>query len=333
MAAVEFDCDKPNDGALPSRLREPGHGAHAATGVGGATQNAGRPAQTFGGHDRRGHQALAQARELGWIEGQNLIVERRYASGKAELLRPYAEELVRLNVEVILTFGTAATIAARNATTRIPIVMVSAADPVRSGLVASLARPGGNITGFSMVAPDLDAKRVALLRELLPTAQRVGVLVNRANPYDEIVREENERMYRSLGLQPIIVYVAAASELENTVAEAAQRRAQALVVSPDSLFNSNGAVIMRNALKHALPTVVADTDVLEAGGLLCLETDDAEVIRVSAYFVDKILRRAKPADLPVQQPTKFVLSINLKTAKALGLTIPQALLRADKIIE
>src|SRR5438034_7170270 len=165
-------------------------------------------------------------RELGWIEGQNLIVDRRYAGGNAELLRPIAEELVRLNVELIVTNGTDATLAAKSATTRIPIVMFSVGDPVRSGLVASLGRPGGNITGYSIVAPELDAKRLTLLRELLPTTQRVAVLVNPANSYDEIAREERERVYRSFRMQPIIVLAAETSELENAVAEAVRRRAE-----------------------------------------------------------------------------------------------------------
>ena len=273
-------------------------------------------------------------RELGWIEGQNLIVERRYAGGKPELLQPYAEELVRLNVEIIGTNGTAATIAAKNATTRIPIVMYSAGDPVRSGLVARLARPGGNITGYSIVAPELDAKRLGILRELLPTAQRVAVLIDPTNPYNEIAREERERVYRSLGMQPIIVGVAAASELENAVAEAARRGAQALIVPVDPLFWANRVLLMRTALGHRLPTIVGDRDILEAGGLLSLAIDEAEQYRALAYFVDKILRGAKLADLPVQQPSRLLLSVNLKTAKALGITIPQSLpLRADEVIE
>ena len=277
----------------------------------------------------------APARKLGWIDGENVIVERRYAGNKAELLRPYAAELVRLNVEIIFTLGTAATIAAKNATTRIPIVMISAGDPVRAGLVASLSKPGGNITGFSIIAPELDAKRLGLLRELLPTAQRVGVIVNTANAYYEIaVRDERERSYRSLGVQPIIVEVAAASELESAVAEVARRRAQALIVGNDGLFYSNRVLLMRTALRHALPTIVSDRELLEAGGLLSLAVDEAEADGKFAYFLDKILRGSKPADLPVQQPTKFVLSINLKTAKALNLAIPQALLqRVDEVIE
>jgi len=275
----------------------------------------------------------APARELGWIEGENLIVERRYAS-KAELFKPYAEELVRLNVELIVTNGTPATIAAKNATRRIPIVMFSAGDPVRSGLVASLARPGGNITGYSIVARELDAKRLELLQKLLPTAQRVAVLIDPTNPYNEIAREERERVYRSLGMQPIIVGAAAANELENAVSEAARLRAQALIVPVDSLFWTNRVLLMRTALEHRLPTIVGHRDILEAGGLLSLAIDEAEQYRALAYFVDKILRGAKPADLPVQQPSKLLLSVNLKTAKALGFTIPQSLLlRADEVIE
>jgi len=275
----------------------------------------------------------APARELGWIEGENLIVERRYAS-KAELFKPYAEELVRLNVELIVTNGTPATIAAKNATRRIPIVMFSAGDPVRSGLVASLASPGGNITGYSIVARELDAKRLELLQKLLPTVQRVAVLIDPTNPYNEIAREERERVYRSLGMQPIIVGAAAASELENAVSEAARRRAQALIVPVDSLFWTNRVLLMRTALEHRLPTIVGHRDILEAGGLLSLAIDETEQYRAMAYFVDKILRGAKPADLPVQQPSKLLLSVNLKTAKALGFTIPQSLLlRADEVIE
>ncbi len=270
---------------------------------------------------------------LGWIEGQNLIVERRYAQGKAELLKSYAEELVRLNVELIVTNGTPATIAAKNATTRIPIVMYSAGDPVLSGLVASLARPGGNVTGFSIVARELDAKRLELLQEVLPTAQRVAVLIDPTNPYNEIAREERERVYRSL-VQPIFVNAAETNELENAVAEAARRRAEALIVTAENVFWSNRVLLMRTALEHRLPTIVGDREILEAGGLLSLAHDAAEQYRALAYFVDRILRGAKPADLPVQQPSKLLVSVNLKTAKALGFTIPQSLLlRADEVIE
>jgi len=279
-------------------------------------------------------QAYAPLRELGWVEGKNLLVERRYANGRAELLRPFAEELVRLKVELIATSGTDATLAAKNATTTIPIIIWSAGDPVRTGLVASLAQPGGNITGYSFVAPELDAKRLSLLRELLPTAQRVGVLENSTNPIFAVKQKENEPRYRSLGMQTIIVEVDAASDLENAIAEMARRRAQVLVLGADSLFRVNRVRIMDAALKYALPTMVEGGDMLEAGGLVSYGVSVAEANHRHAAFVDKILRGAKPADLPVEQPTKFELGINLKTAKALGLTVPQSMLvRADEVIQ
>ncbi len=278
--------------------------------------------------------AYAPLRELGWVEGVNLLVERRYANGRAELLRPYAEELVRLKVELIATNGTDAALAAKNATSTIPIVIWSAGDPVRTGLVASLARPGGNITGYSIVSTELDAKRVALLRELLPTAQRVGVLENSTNPIFRVKRKENEPLYRSLGMQTIIVEVAAANELENAVGEMARRRAQVLVLAADSLFRANRVLIMGAALRYALPTMVEGGDMLQAGGLLSYAASLAELNYRHAAFIDKILRGAKPADLPIEQPTKFELGINLKTAKALGIAIPKTLLlRADEVIQ
>ena len=200
-------------------------------------------------------QAYAPLRELGWVEGKNLLVERRYANGRAELLRPFAEELVRLKVELIATNGTDATLAAKNATTTIPIIIWSAGDPVRTGLVASLARPGGNITGFSIVGPEIDAKRLALLRELLPGLQRVGVLENSTNPSYRAVRKEFEQVCRSLGIQPIFVEVAAASELENAITEMQRRQAQALFVAGDNLFYMNRVPLMNVALRYALPSV------------------------------------------------------------------------------
>ncbi len=272
-------------------------------------------------------------RDLGWIEGQNLIVERRYAGNRTEILRPLAEELIRFKVEIIVTNGTTATLAAKNATTTIPIVMFAAGDPVAAGFAASLARPGGNITGYSIIAKELDAKRLGLLRELLPAVERVGELENSSNPYFGIRRNEYEQLFRSLGMQPILIEVATATELENAVAEVARRRGQALIVGADSLFDSSRVPLMRAALRYALPTMVDGREMLEAGGLVSYNSSDIEQRRQLAYFVDKILRGANPADLPIQQPTQFRLLINLKTAKALGITIPQSLLlRADEVI-
>ena len=276
----------------------------------------------------------APLRELGWVEGGNLLIEQRYANGRPELLQPFAEELVRLKVEIIVTVGTAATLAAKNATTSIPIVMFAAGDPVRTGLVASLARPGGNITGFSVVATEREAKRLALLREVLPAAQRVGVLVDSTNPLSPVLQKEDEPVYRSLGMQPIIIVVAGDGELEGAIAEIARQRAQALVVLDDPLFATHGVRIMKAALKHALPAIVETREMLEEGALVSYAFSHPEQNRRYATFIDKILRGAKPADLPIEQPTQFVLGINLKTAKALGLTIPQSLLlRADEVIQ
>jgi putative ABC transport system substrate-binding protein len=273
----------------------------------------------------------APARELGWIEGNNLIVERRRTM-KAELLQPYAEELVRLNVELIITVGTTATVAARNATTRIPIVMYTAGDPVAAGLVTSLSRPGGNVTGYSMLSSALYGKGLSLLHEMLPSVQRVGLMIHRHNPYSRIVREEGERTLRALGVQLIVVDVENPGEIDNAVAVAARRGAQALYVTAEGVLVPD--LVMRSAMSHALPAIAADREYAEAGALASLAPDESERDRVLAYFIDKILRGAKPADLPIQQPTRFVLSINLKTAKALGLTIPRAVLeRADEVIQ
>jgi putative ABC transport system substrate-binding protein len=273
-------------------------------------------------------------RELGWNEGQNLFVERRSANGRAVLLQPFAEELVRLKVEIIVTSGTAAALAAKRATTTIPIIMYSAGDPVRAGLVASLSRPGGNITGFSIIGPEIDAKRLALLRELLPGLQRVGVLENSTNPYFRAVRKDFEQACRSLGLQPTIIEVAAAGELENAIAELARRRAQALFVQGDDLFNDNQVPLLSAALRYALPTLTTSKEMLEAGALVFYVHNRAEQDQRYAAFVDRILRGAKPADLPIEQPTRFEFGINLKAAKALGITVAQSLLlRADEVIQ
>jgi putative ABC transport system substrate-binding protein len=270
---------------------------------------------------------------LGWIEGKNLIVEQRYANNSAERLRVLADELVRLDVELIVTQGTAATLAAKNATTTIPIVMYSAGDPVGAGLVASLAKPGGNVTGYALLSPESDAKRLSLLRELLPATQRVGELVNSTSPYQALARARVEQAYRTLGMQPIFVEVARASEIDDAVADVARQRAQALHVPNDDLFFNNLGTVMRAASKHALPTVVDRSEFLEAGGLLSYGFSLVELRRRGAAFIDKVLRGANPAALPVEQPTQFEIGINLKTAQTLGITVPQSLLvRADVVI-
>jgi putative ABC transport system substrate-binding protein len=278
-------------------------------------------------------QDYASLRKLGWIEGRNLLFERRYANGRIELLRALADELVRLKVDLIVTSGTAATLAAKSATDTIPIVFWSAGDPVRSGLVASLAQPGGNVTGYTTVAPRIDGKRLQVLHDLLPSVQRVGVLENLTNPYFRAAREDLAQAARSLGMQPVFVEVAAASELENAVADIARRGGQALLVGPDDLFYENRGELMQAALKHSLPTTVSRLYIREVGALISYAPEEAEHSARAAAFIDRILRGAKPADLPIEQPSRFVLIINLKTAKALGITIPRSMLvRADEVI-
>jgi putative ABC transport system substrate-binding protein len=272
-------------------------------------------------------------RDLGWREGENLLFERRWAEGKPERLEPLARELVQLRVEIIVTIGTDATIAARDATITIPIIMLSAADPVGAGLVATLSHPGGNVTGISMIGPELEAKRVALLREIVPNAVRVGILVNPATAVSGYSRTVSEAALRPLGVQAIFVDVKSADEFEKSVDLAAQRGAQALVVHRDVLFALNHVKLMNAILRHRLPAIVEDRAMLDAGGLFAYSIDEDDQLKRFSSFIDRVLRGAKPADLPVEQPTKFMLAVNLRTAAALGLIVPPSvLLRADEVV-
>jgi putative ABC transport system substrate-binding protein len=274
-------------------------------------------------------------RALGWIEGQNLVIEQRYTSGNTSLLSALAEELVRLKVEIIVAEGTVVALAAKKATNTIPIVVARSGDPVRAGLVTSLARPGANVTGTSTITLDLDRKRFQILHEMLPAVKRVGVLIVPVNPVDRIARSEREGLLRPLGVQPIFVEVAQADDLDNAVAEAARRGSQVLHVSPEPLLGDNFTQILRAAQKYSLPIMVDNSGWLEQDGVLVSYGPDSdELDRQLAFFIDKILRGAKPADLPIQQPRKFELGINLKTAKAFGIKIPQSVLvRADNVIQ
>ena len=272
-------------------------------------------------------------RELGWIEGRNLTVERRFANLQVDPLRPYAEELVRLKVEVILTFGTEAAFAAKNATTSIPIVLSSAGDPVGTGLVASLARPGGNITGYSIVSSEIEAKRAALIHELLPAAQRIALVVDPSNRISGALRKRADEAFRSLGVQPIFIEATLEQQLLGVPAEAVRERAQALAM-PTGITRASARRLMQSAIGYRLPIVVPDRDLLEAGALMAFYANTDDRGRRVAAIVDKILRGAKPADIPIEQPTRFTLLINLKTAKALGISVPQSLLlRADDVIQ
>ena len=271
--------------------------------------------------------------ELGWVEGENLRIEARPAEGNAELVPGLASDLVRLEVDVILSIGAVASLAAKNATTTIPIVSMSG-DPVIIGLVSSMARPGGNITGVSTAAPELAAKRLEVLRELLPTARRVCELVDPANAYIKLIRERDEQAYRTLGMQPIFVEVPDATQLATIFGEVSRMSADALIVRADPIFVANREQIASLASKYVLPTVAEGKRFVSAGCLLSYAPTSSSQGRAMAGLIDKILKGAKPGDLPIEQPATFELAINMRTAKALGLTIPQTLLlRADEVIQ
>jgi putative ABC transport system substrate-binding protein len=274
-------------------------------------------------------------RELGWVEGQNLHVERRYANGNRDALQSLAEELVRAKVEVIVTGGTPATMAAKHVTNTIPIVFRAAGDPVLLGLVASLSRPGGNVTGYSVIGPEVTAKSLTVLKEALRGIERIGVLEVSSNPYFRAARGQFQHACQSLGIDPIFVEIVAADEIDGAIAQIARQRAQALFLGGDSFVYDHRLQITAAALKHRLPTMAEQSALpREASALLSYTPTQDEEDRRAASFVDRILRGAKPADLPVEQPTRFQLVINRKTANALGLTIPQSLLlRADEVIQ
>lgn len=289
--------------------------------------------------DAERQQFWAPVRRLGWVEGKNLIVEGRYARLQAELLQPLAEELVRLKVDAIVVSGTDAAVAAKNATNTIPIILFSVGDPVRAGLVASLSKPGGNITGFSVVSPEVENKQLELLRDLLPEARRVGVLANSKNPMSFVGRKEYEQAFTALRFEPLFIDVATAGELEHAVAEVVHQRGHALIVPADWLFVTNATSIMRTALSLKLPAVVGNRELLMAGGLALYSVSESSAYvedQRRRYFIllDKILRGANPGNIPIEQPTKFELVLNLKTARTLGLTVsPTLLVRADEVIQ
>ena len=273
-------------------------------------------------------------RESGWMEGQNAIIEARYADGRTERFPELAADLVRLKVDVIVTAAGPATHAAKQATTTIPIVAIALADPVGQGLVASLARPGGNITGSATLFPELAAKRLALFKETFPWISRVAVLRNPANPGNVLVWKEVQVAGRTLGLTLHAGEARGPDDLEGAFATMIKAPTQGLLILDDPLFFRTRGSIVDFAAKHRLPAMYAFRESVEAGGLMAYSVRLAEMYRHAATTVDKILKGAKPADLPVEQPTTFELVINLKTAKLLGLTIPPSVLvRADQIIE
>jgi len=273
-------------------------------------------------------------RELGYVEGQNLVVERRYAEGKIHRLPDLAAELVQLKVDVIFTVSTPGVQAAQKATRAIPIVFAGVGDPVGSGVVPSLARPGANVTGVSTQLLDIEGKGLQLLKELIPTARRVAVLWNPANRASAEGLAEAERLAPSLNLKIMPVEIPSPSDVETALAMLARDRPDAALVQPTAPMFELRRRIMEFAALNRVPTVSFLRDMAEAGGLITYGPDSAYHTRLAVRLIDKILRGAKPADLPVEQPTKFELVINLKTAKALGLTIPPSVLgRADEVIQ
>jgi ABC-type uncharacterized transport system substrate-binding protein len=273
-------------------------------------------------------------RELGWVEGKNVVFEHRYAQNQLERLPELAADLVRLNVDVIATGGTLAALAAKRATAKIPIVMMAAGDPLGSGLVASLAQPGGNVTGMSLMAPDLGGKRLELMKEVLPRLSLVAVLWNAANSYSALVFKETQAAGRILGIEVRSVEVRGPSDFDSAFEATSRLRVDALITIEDPLTIGHRTRIAEFAAGRQLPSVHGVTEFVAVGGLISYGASLADLYRRSASYVDKILKGAKPADLPVQQPTKFEMVINLKTARLLGLTVPATLLaRADEVIE
>jgi putative ABC transport system substrate-binding protein len=278
--------------------------------------------------------ALVQRlRELGWIEGRTVVIEYRWAEGRNEHLAEVTAEFVRLKVDVIVTAGTAAVVTAKQATSVIPIVFAVAGDPVGTGLVASLARPGGNVTGLSNQSADLAGKRLELLREVVPSLRRLAILANAGSPIGVLEMREAQAAARTLGLEVVTSEIRRVEDIAPAF-ETLKDRAEALYVASDPLVTTNRIRINTLALGARLPTMHGQGDNVEAGGLMSYGANYPDLHRRAADYVDKILRGAKPGDIPVEQPTKFDLVINLTTAKVLGLTIPESfLVRADEVIE
>jgi putative ABC transport system substrate-binding protein len=272
-------------------------------------------------------------KELGWIENQNLAIEYRWAEGRSDRFAEIASEFVRIKVDVIMTWSGGPVIAAKQATTVIPIVFALQTDPVGTGLVASLSRPGGNVTGLSVEQTDTVGKRLDLLREIVPGLKRLAVMANAAGPGAVLEMAEATAAARTLGIEVVTSEIRQASDIA-VAFDSFKGRTEALYVSTDPLVFTNRIRINTLAQGARLPTMYGQREYVEAGGLVSYGANIPDLFRRSAEYVDKILRGAKPADLPVEEPTKFDLVINLTTARALGLTIPQAFVqRADEVIE
>jgi putative ABC transport system substrate-binding protein len=272
-------------------------------------------------------------RELGYVEGKSIVIEYRYGEGKRERLPDLVAELVQLKVDVIVTIGPGATLAAKKASGTIPIVFAGASDPVGTGIVSSLARPGGNITGLSLMAPDLDGKRLELLKEAVPKVARVAFLW-RGGSRGNLPLTDMEAAAKALELKLISLEVRSLDDFETAFARAKREGAQALITTTGALINTQQRRVLDFAAKNRLPAIYHYSEFVEAGGLMSYAPDNTDVWRRAADFVDKILKGAKPADIPVEQPNKFELVVNLKAAKEIGLTIPpNVLARVDRVIK
>ncbi len=273
-------------------------------------------------------------RELGYVEGRTVTFEIRLANGRADRLAPLAAELARLKVDVILTAGTAAARAAKDATGTIPIVMATGGDPVGLGLVTTLGRPGGNVTGLTTLSRELSAKRLEMLREALPHATRIGLLWHRTSDIDALTKRETEEAARAAKVSLTLQGVDGPADFDRAFGAIVADGAGGLLVASSAMFYGHRRRLAELGLKHRVPTVFVFRDYVEAGGLMAYGPSYEELFQRAAGYVDRILKGARPADLPVEQPTTFELAINLKTAKALGLTLPPSVLaRAAEIIE
>ena len=273
-------------------------------------------------------------RELGYVEGKNIVIEYRWAEGKTERLPDLAAELVRLKVDVIVTGGPAVNRLAKEATVTIPVVMSFDNDPVGNGFAASLARPGGNITGLSTLSPEISGKRLELLKEIVPKLSRVAVLGNSTVPGNAQALRETELAAGAFGVKLQYLDIQNPKEIETAFRAASKGRADAVLVLGSQVVTSHPKQFVELVAKSQLPAIYWSPEFVEAGGLMTYSVSITDLFRRAAVYVDKILKGAKPADLPVEQPTKFELVINLKTAKQIGLTIPQSVLyRADKVIK
>jgi putative ABC transport system substrate-binding protein len=273
--------------------------------------------------------------ETGYVYGQNVAIEYRWAESNYDRLPALAADLVSRKVDlIVMSGGTPPALAAKDATSTIPIVFTSVSDPVGSGLVTSLARPGGNVTGFSNIDARLTPKLLELLSEMVPQAGMIALLVNPNNPITEPIIRDAQEAARAKGVKLAVVKASTEGEIDAAFASLVELQAGALIVDPDALFISRREQLVALASRHAVPAIYAHRQFMAAGGLISYGIDDTAVLRQAGIYAGRILKGAKPADLPVQQPTKFELVVNLKTAKALGLAVPQSILaRADEVIE